>query len=197
VTIVLLSWHAVESVRISPHYLAYVNQLAGGPSNGYKHLADSSLDWGQDLPALKQWLDRQGLQPQGAPRVYLSYFGTGRPEYYGIDATQLWGFLNVVAPRPWTATLEAEYQRHLSNVKALGNTGEGTEARTQLLRRTGEDFWWQTFRRFDELRVGRLAAFLRHREPDAEVGYSILIYRLTAADVMRALEGTAPTETSR
>jgi hypothetical protein len=112
---------------------------------------------------------------------------------YCVSAT----ILNVVAPRPWTATLEAEYQRHLSNVKALGNTGEGTEARTQLLRRTGEDFWWQTFRRFDELRVGRLAAFLRHREPDAEVGYSILIYRLTAADVMRALEGTAPTETSR
>jgi hypothetical protein len=213
-TVVLLSWHAVESIRVSPHYLAYFNQLAGGPSQGYKHLADSSLDWGQDLPALKQWLDDQGLQPAGGTRVYLSYFGTGRPEYYGIDATQLWGFLDlrpqrvpeplaggiycisatmldVAAPRPWTAAFETEYQQRLASVRQLSDTGENTQARTDLLRKTGEEFWWQTFRRFDELRVGRLAAFLRRREPDAEVGYSILIYRLTDADVNTALDGPA------
>ena len=216
-TIVLLAWHVVESIRISPDYLAYFNQLAGGPSQGYKHMADSSLDWGQDLPALKQWLDTRGLQPQGSTRVYLSYFGTGRPEYYGIDATQLWGFLDrrpqqapqrlgggvycisasmldVATPRPWTRALETEYRERLTNVEMLSNTGENTEARADLLRKTGEDFWWQTFRRFGELQLGRLAAFLRRREPDAEVGYSILIYRLTDADVTRALEGPASIE---
>ncbi len=216
-TIALLAWHGVESIRISPNYLAYFNELAGGPGQGYKHLADSSLDWGQALPALKQWLDEAGLQPQGSQRVYLSYFGTGRPEYYGIDATQLWGFLdrrpqqapqplgggvycisasmlNVAAPRPWTRALETEYQRHFANVRMLSNTGENTQARTELIRKTGEDFWWQTFRRFDELRLGRLAAFLRRRAPDAEAGYSILIYRLTDADVTRALEGPVQTE---
>jgi hypothetical protein len=100
----------------------------------------------------------------------------------------------VAAPRPWTRSLETEYQQRLTNVKLLSSTGEGTEARTDLLRKTGEDFWWQTFRRFDELRIGRLAAFLRHRQPDAEVGYSILIYRLTDADVNTALEGPALVE---
>lgn len=213
--IVLLSWHAVESIRVSPHYLAYFNQLAGGPSQGYKHLADSSLDWGQDLPGLEQWLDERGLQLPDSERVYLSYFGTGRPEYYGIQATQLWGFLdrrpqqppeplgggiycisatmlNVVAPRPWTQALETEYQQRLTNVRLLSDTGENTQARTDLLRKTGEDFWWQTFRRFDELRLGRLAAFLRGREPYAQVAYSILIYRLTDADVNAALYGPAP-----
>ena len=64
-TVVLLAWHVGESVDIRPNYLAYFNQLAGGPSQGYKHLADSSLDWGQDLPALKQWLDGEGLQQPG------------------------------------------------------------------------------------------------------------------------------------
>ena len=54
-----------ESVAIRPNYLAYFNQLAGGPSQGYKHLADSSLDWGQDLPALKQWLDWRGTAAAG------------------------------------------------------------------------------------------------------------------------------------
>ena len=66
----LLAWHVGESVTIRPNYLAYFNQLAGGPSQGYKHLADSSLDWGQDLPALKRWLDAEGLQrPERGPRI--------------------------------------------------------------------------------------------------------------------------------
>src|SRR5262249_51727095 len=50
--VLLLVWHAGESLAIAPHYLAYFNELAGGPSQGYRHLVDSSLDWGQDLPGL-------------------------------------------------------------------------------------------------------------------------------------------------
>ena len=49
---------------------------------GFRHLVDSSLDWGQDLPALKQYLDRH--PPQGP--VYLSYFGNASPAYYRIPA---------------------------------------------------------------------------------------------------------------
>ncbi|MEO7797859.1 MAG: glycosyltransferase family 39 protein, partial [Opitutaceae bacterium] len=37
----LVSWHAVESFRIRPHYLAYFNQIVGGPQNGWRHLVDS------------------------------------------------------------------------------------------------------------------------------------------------------------
>ncbi|MDD5687044.1 MAG: tetratricopeptide repeat protein [Elusimicrobia bacterium] len=44
----LLVWFAIESVLIHPHYLAYFNQFIGGPKNGYKYLADSNIDWGQD-----------------------------------------------------------------------------------------------------------------------------------------------------
>jgi hypothetical protein len=43
---------ASESVRVCPAYLSYFNQMAGGPSQGYTHLVDSSLDWGQDLARL-------------------------------------------------------------------------------------------------------------------------------------------------
>ena len=61
-----------------------------------------------------------------------------------------------------------------------------------LMRQTGEESWNRTFVKFDQMRMGRLAAFLRHREPDAMVGYTILIYRLTDADVAQALDGPAP-----
>lgn len=39
--------------EVRPHLLApipFFNVFVGGPSNGYKYLVDSSLDWGQDLP---------------------------------------------------------------------------------------------------------------------------------------------------
>lgn len=39
------------SVAIYPHYLAYFNSFAGGPINGWRYLADSNLDWGQDKAA--------------------------------------------------------------------------------------------------------------------------------------------------
>jgi hypothetical protein len=45
---------------------------------------------------------------------------------------------------------------------------------------------------FAHLRTSRLCAFLRGREPDAEIGRSILIYRITDADVRQALDGPSP-----
>jgi hypothetical protein len=215
-TVALLAWHALESVDIRPDYLAYFNQLAGGPSQGYKHLADSSLDWGQDLPALKQWLDGQGLQQPGS-RVYLSYFGTARPEYYGIRAAMLAGFIDRRAPQApeplgagvycisatvrdvisrtlYSAEQESNYQGALKNLGIFAHASENEQAWAALMQQTGQQYWQQLFRQFDQLRTGRLVAFLRRREPDATVGYSILIYRLTDTDVSLALNGPPPTD---
>jgi hypothetical protein len=39
--------------EVQPHWLTpipFFNLFVGGPSQGYKYLVDSSLDWGQDLP---------------------------------------------------------------------------------------------------------------------------------------------------
>src|SRR5437773_1072643 len=41
----LLVWYVVEAIRIYPDYLAYFNEFAGGPRNGYQYLSDSNLDW--------------------------------------------------------------------------------------------------------------------------------------------------------
>lgn len=214
-TLALIAWHIGESVTIRPDYLAYFNQLAGGPSKGYKHLADSSLDWGQDLPALKQWLDREGLQQPGGSTVYLSYFGTARPDYYGIKAIPLAGFvdrrpaqppdplsggvycisatvLDVIGPSFYKPEDEGNYQAALQNLIAFARASENEAAWSALLRQTGEQYWHDLFKQFDQLRTGRLVAFLRSREPDAMVGYSILVYRLTDRDVALAVNGPPP-----
>ncbi|HEY4309295.1 MAG TPA: glycosyltransferase family 39 protein [Pirellulales bacterium] len=41
-----------------PNWLGYFNETVGGPQNGWKYLADSNVDWGQDWLELKRWLDR-------------------------------------------------------------------------------------------------------------------------------------------
>jgi 4-amino-4-deoxy-L-arabinose transferase-like glycosyltransferase len=76
---VLIVWYIGASFYIHPHYLAYFNELAGGPDNGYRYLVDSNLDWGQDLKGLGRYMREHGI-----PKVCLSYFGTDTPERYGI-----------------------------------------------------------------------------------------------------------------
>ena len=75
-TIAAIPW----GLRFHPHYLAYFNELAGGPEAGRAHLLDSNLDWGQDLRGLKPYLDSQGVSEIG-----LAYFGTVPPAALAIQ----------------------------------------------------------------------------------------------------------------
>ncbi|MDH3376065.1 MAG: glycosyltransferase family 39 protein [Gammaproteobacteria bacterium] len=78
----LIVWLAFETVRIHPDYLSYFNSLVGGPSQGHRIALDSNLDWGQDLVALKETMDREGVDS-----IQLIYFGRVDPGIYGIDYT--------------------------------------------------------------------------------------------------------------
>lgn len=210
----LLLWHAGESISISPHYLAYFNQLAGGPRRGYEHLVDSSLDWGQDLPALREWLTRYGLSSRSNPPAYLAYFGRSLPSYYGVDARTLPGFPDRSQPHrpepfepgvycisatmlqgvyasihdPWAPQYVHDYNATLDNLRLFDSTGVNPATRAALLKQTGEAFWVRSFQIFEELRFARLASILRKRAPDAQAGYSILVYRVGADELRRALE---------
>ncbi len=86
VVLALLLFHAVSSWRAFPVYLAYSNELWGGPANTHKHLTDSNADWGQQLKATKQYLDRRGVKD-----CWFVYFaeGVADPRYYGIPCKPL------------------------------------------------------------------------------------------------------------
>lgn len=76
----LVLFYVVDSFVIYPHYISYFNQSIGGPSQGYKYLLDSNIDWGQDLILLKKYMDERDLN-----FIYFHYFGTADPKAYGID----------------------------------------------------------------------------------------------------------------
>ena len=69
VPIVLVGWVAFDSWMTRPDYLTYFNQFAG--SHPEKILAESDLDWGQDLYRLSRRLKERHID-----RVSLKYFGT-------------------------------------------------------------------------------------------------------------------------
>ncbi len=82
--LVLLVWQMVGTLRIYPYYLTFFNEAAGGPGNGRFVLSDSNLDWGQDLPGLKAYLDQHAISD-----LNFSYFGGIDPAVYGIRSYAL------------------------------------------------------------------------------------------------------------
>jgi hypothetical protein len=74
----------VSAVRIAPSYLAYFNAASGGPDHAYRVLVDSNLDWGQDLVALREQLEKVDSRC-----AVLDYFGTADPRGYEVPAVKL------------------------------------------------------------------------------------------------------------
>jgi hypothetical protein len=87
---IVLAGMTAELAMAYPSPLAFFNITIGGPKNGDRYLLDSNLDWGQDLKGLKQWMTDHDV-----PKVYLCYFGTADPAYYGIDFISMPGSLFV------------------------------------------------------------------------------------------------------
>ena len=209
----LLFWYVGDSMAIYPNYLAYFSPSVGGSSEGYKRLAESSLDWGMDLPGLKSWLDKNN--PGDRDAFYLSYFGTDNPDYYGIKSTRLPSFpawqvegvysldpgiyaisatlfesFDLKTMGPWNTVYEAAYQECLSNLKIYDQSRDKPDTRAALLNKFPDAFWQRQYRTFKILRFGRVCAWLRHhRQPDDNVGHSILIWRLKQTEINDALYG--------
>jgi len=79
--VALWLWYVAGTVRVFPHYLAYFNELAGGPSNGYYYLVDSKLDWGQSFKTLREELEQLDVRPP----LRLGHYWYAGPELYGVQ----------------------------------------------------------------------------------------------------------------
>jgi hypothetical protein len=79
----LLIGATAETVAVYPNYIAYFNLFAGGSSQGYKLLTNSAVDWGQDAPALAEWVDRAHTDRPNE-RIFVHYFGLADLRHHGI-----------------------------------------------------------------------------------------------------------------
>ena len=106
----LMAWHAGEGVWIHPDYLAYTNQLAG--SRPERILADSDLDWGQDMNRLHDFFAQKGVTEAAMSVLNFSYgveLGHELPnriEIPGNGPAPGWNVVSVSAGRPdWMARI--------------------------------------------------------------------------------------------
>jgi hypothetical protein len=83
---VLLCWQVVTSVRVAPAYMAYGNEAWGGPAKVDRYLGDANTDWGQQLKAVKAYLDERHIT-----NCWFAYFPDGSvdPSDYGINCKRL------------------------------------------------------------------------------------------------------------
>lgn len=84
----LLVLHASSTLIAHPWYLSYASEWAGGRRRARELMLDSSLDWGQGLLALRDWMAERDVAS-----VRLSYFGSALPAGYGIRYGALPSFL--------------------------------------------------------------------------------------------------------
>jgi 4-amino-4-deoxy-L-arabinose transferase-like glycosyltransferase len=75
--------NAADALRYAPDYLSYFNIFVN-PTNSWRLLTDSNLDWGQGLLALRHY---EQQHPNEA--IHLAYFGSVEPSLYGIRAIPL------------------------------------------------------------------------------------------------------------
>jgi hypothetical protein len=100
-----------------------------------------------------------------------------QPVNYDLDGP--WG--------PWNERYEEEYQRLSAEVRPL-MSGDEADRRAAIVRHSVAD-WPPLLQRYEEYRFGRLTAYLRQREPDEEINFSVLVYHLSEAELAGALDG--------
>jgi hypothetical protein len=198
----------VESCSIRPDYLAFFNGLVGGPTQGWRQLVDSSLDWGQNLPKVAQWV-AANRKPDEA--LYCSYFGSDDPAYEGLPARDLAPYYSFDRGRQWFELQPGLYCISATLLQDVYSPfrGKWTSLREQAYRpfliemraELASGVRSATFPEFssgpnailgylDRLRFARLVQYLRVRRPDAVIHYNIFVFRLSAEEIHAAVDGT-------
>jgi hypothetical protein len=190
----LVLWLGIEVALVHPNELGYFNETVGGWRQGWRWLADSNVDWGQDLLRLALW-----TKANGDPEVKLAYFGAVDPRGIVPRAT------NLTSAYPFGEPARLDAGIYVVSVNQLiglfipiarddfwekAGTREWYANRWEMARSSGfarpqgllgrEAAAWDAFEAAER---GRLLRALRGRPPDSFVGTSLRVYRLSQADL--------------
>lgn len=162
----------ISSLSVAPHWISYFNEAAGGSARGHLQLANSNLDWGQDLLYLQKW--RQA-HPE-VTRVRLAYYGMFHPGAIGM-------VFDDVPELPQLAT-RIDARTSPRDSKATGGLEPGCYA-ISVNFVLGHPFWVP---RADGSRIWQSEAVFKYFQelhPITTAGYSIWIYDVTEAEASR------------
>lgn len=82
--VLVVGLYVAGTIKISPDYLTYFNEIAGGPRKGIFFLDDSNIDWGQDMKRIGPYMEKHGIKK-------IKLFCNNRLDlkYYGINGEAL------------------------------------------------------------------------------------------------------------
>lgn len=201
---------AIGHVNTYPNYLSFFNGLIGGPRNAHHYVIDSSIDWGQDIGRLSDWLNHHNKE--NTPEYY-ALFTQASPSYWGLDGVFLKSHGNIelddrqapnrlkpgiycvsvtmlqggYAPR-FIGPDEAMYKR-LNELSSLFdylirmNAFDDLQSEKRIPSLSPRE-WAELIEEFNHLRFAALRKYLLEKRPSAVVGDSIKIYFLSAQDLL-------------
>jgi hypothetical protein len=149
----LLAATGVASVAAAPYFIPFFNLPSRLVWARPYMLADSNLDWGQDLRRLRRWMDRHGIAS-----LKLSYFGSASPQHLGLAHQVL-----------TSANVYIMCEEGLASATELRPGDYVAISATNLVGAS-----------FPEDARDELAVF-RTMEPVAAIGHSIFVYRMPDA----------------
>ncbi len=153
--VLLLTWYGLSNFLIFPNYVAYFNEIIGGPQQAYKYVSDSNIDWGQDLKRLVTYVK---AHPE-INKIAVDYFGGGEPKYYFCKRL----------PPSYDCSESAYLEWHAQNGRPP--TKYIAVSETFLM----NDLFWAPLRKDEGY------SWLRETRPLAKIGYSIYLYKINPA----------------
>lgn len=156
---VLMFWFLMSVGGTYPYYLSYFNE-AIGTNNGWRYVADSNYDWGQDLKRLKTFADDPPAGGQ-IDKIAVDYFGAGSPTYYLGDASTPQSSGKAVL---WQSAKGNPQEQGINWLAVSINTLQGAKGKLHPgeFRDPKNEYQW----------------LINYEKPYARAGKSIFIYKL-------------------
>lgn len=210
-------WVIGANLWIHPHYLAYFNEIVGGPARGHLYLADSNIDWGQDIKRLARY-----ARAHPDETIKLAYFGSGDPTKYGfacqklrsfvwpggtdapltagtyvISVNQMLGLYDpLVTEKVWNdPKFRRHYQETLDTLAQPLNDNASAEQHKQRKTLQRQILQYRQARLLNQLRHrprSRVSKSGECRPPDERIGYSLFVHRLSQSQVNELTSPSMP-----
>lgn len=160
--VVLAVWYGASTILVYPSYLAYFNEIAGGPAHADRYFSDSSVDWGQDLKRLKSYV----VDHPEIKHIAVDYFGGGDVAYYFCGRRYDEAGHLVATPDGYDCSHSVYEPWHAGNGEYTGQYIAVSEA------------YLESDRYFSVAEHNPGYGYLRARQPIAKIGGSIYVYKL-------------------
>lgn len=155
VVLCLLVFQIASVVKIHPSYLAYFNELVGGPQKGADYLVDTDADWGQDKRRLAIWAKEKNItELQVANGIFYQSTDGTHPQEFSFNSSDFHYYLGNI------------YRPYVTGVPMKG----WLAVPARVLK------WGQTRPAEREGWYSQTYGWLQSYEPVEKLGYSIWIY---------------------